>query len=190
MSWLIYPLPLNVRQGSYMYLASGCSSSGRDNTFPRVGTDIPQLCCWAEAAIGGDRANCEREPQASTEVPESYYDTMHHGQQFCVGDRVWYRNRTRTRQKKFLKPWCGPWKVLKALSDVTVTSDRAFSTFQGPHHGLRNFLSRPGSVTYLSHWEGEVEGRQTSLEEGGPLKNWIIWNYDFLHLKATRSPLS
>ena len=28
-------------------------------------------------------------------------------------------NRTRTRRKKFLKPWCGPWKVLEALSDVT-----------------------------------------------------------------------
>ena len=23
------------------------------------------------------------------------------------------------RRKKFLKPWCGPWKVVKALSDVT-----------------------------------------------------------------------
>ncbi|KAJ7381475.1 hypothetical protein OS493_001613 [Desmophyllum pertusum] len=34
-------------------------------------------------------------------------------------DRVWYRNRTRVRRKKFLKPWCGPWRVIKALSDVT-----------------------------------------------------------------------
>ena len=32
---------------------------------------------------------------------------------------MWYRKRTRTRRKKFIKPWCGPWKVLKALSDVT-----------------------------------------------------------------------
>ncbi|KAJ7371955.1 hypothetical protein OS493_022056 [Desmophyllum pertusum] len=29
------------------------------------------------------------------------------------------RNRTRVRRKKFLKPWCGPWRVIKALSDVT-----------------------------------------------------------------------
>ena len=36
-----------------------------------------------------------------------------------VGDRVWYRNRARTRRKKFLKPWCGPWKIVKALADVT-----------------------------------------------------------------------
>ena len=50
---------------------------------------------------------------------KAYYDTKRHGQRFRVGDRVWYRNRTRTRRKKFLKPWCGPWKVLKALSDVT-----------------------------------------------------------------------
>ena len=28
-----------------------------------------------------------------------------HGQRFRVGDRVWYSNRTRTRRKKFLKPW-------------------------------------------------------------------------------------
>ena len=52
-------------------------------------------------------------------LQKAYYDTKHHGQPFRVGDRVWYRNRTRTRRKKFLKPWCSPWKVLKALPDVT-----------------------------------------------------------------------
>ena len=50
---------------------------------------------------------------------KAYYDTKSHGQRFHVGDRVWYRNRTKTRQKKCFKPWCGPWKILKALSDVT-----------------------------------------------------------------------
>ena len=50
---------------------------------------------------------------------KAYYDTKCHGQRFHVGDRVWYRNRTRSRRKKFLKPWCGPWKVVTALSDVT-----------------------------------------------------------------------
>jgi len=32
---------------------------------------------------------------------------------------VWYRNRARAGRKKFLKPWCGPWEVVKVLSDVT-----------------------------------------------------------------------
>ena len=50
---------------------------------------------------------------------KAYYDTKCYGQQFHAGDRVWYRNRTRVRRKKFLKPWCGPWKVIKALSGVT-----------------------------------------------------------------------
>ena len=50
---------------------------------------------------------------------KAYYDTKCHGQRFHVGDRVWYRNRARSRRKKFLKPWCGPWKIVKALTDVT-----------------------------------------------------------------------
>ena len=50
---------------------------------------------------------------------KAYYDTKCHGQRFRVGGRVWYRNRTRPRRRKFLKPWFGPWKVVKALSDVT-----------------------------------------------------------------------
>ena len=45
----------------------------KTTTFPRVGTDIPWLCCWAEAAIGRDRADSEREPQASAEVLESLF---------------------------------------------------------------------------------------------------------------------
>ena len=52
-------------------------------------------------------------------LQKAYYDTKGHGQRFRTGHRVWYRNRFRTRWKKFLKPWCGPWKVLKALSDAT-----------------------------------------------------------------------
>ena len=31
---------------------------------------------------------------------------------------MWYKNRARTRRRKFLKPWCGPWRVVKFLSDV------------------------------------------------------------------------
>ena len=50
---------------------------------------------------------------------KAYYDTKYYGQRFRGGDRMWYRNRTRTRRKKFLKPRCGPWKAVKALSDVT-----------------------------------------------------------------------
>ena len=50
---------------------------------------------------------------------KAYYDTKCHGQRFHVGDRVWYRNRARSRRNKFLKPWCGPWKIVKALTDVT-----------------------------------------------------------------------
>ena len=50
---------------------------------------------------------------------KAYYDSKCHGQWFCVGDRVWYRNRTRSRRKKFIKPWCGPCRVVKAMSDVT-----------------------------------------------------------------------
>ena len=42
-----------------------------------------------------------------------------HGQRFLVGDRVWYKNRAMTRRRKFFKPWCGPWRVVKALFDVT-----------------------------------------------------------------------
>ena len=50
---------------------------------------------------------------------KAYYDTRCHGQRFHVGDQVWYQNRARRARKKFLKPWCGPWKIVKALSDVT-----------------------------------------------------------------------
>ena len=42
-----------------------------------------------------------------------------HGQRFLVGDRVWYKNRAMTRRRKFFKLWCGPWRVVKALFDVT-----------------------------------------------------------------------
>ena len=50
---------------------------------------------------------------------KAYYNTRCHGQRFHAGDRVWYRNRARTRRRRFLKPWCGPLKIVKALSDVT-----------------------------------------------------------------------
>ena len=31
--------------------------------------------------------------------------------------------RMRMRRRKFLKSWCGPWRVVKALSDVTYCID-------------------------------------------------------------------
>ncbi|KAL9965985.1 hypothetical protein ACROYT_G023988 [Oculina patagonica] len=61
------------------------------------------------------RENLKRAQKAQ----KAHYDTKCYGQRFHAGDRVWYRNRTRVRKKKFLKPWCGPWKVIKALSGVT-----------------------------------------------------------------------
>ena len=57
--------------------------------------------------------------QRAQKSQKAYYDTKCHGQRFQVGDRVWYRNRAKAERKKFLKPWCGPWKVVKVLSDVT-----------------------------------------------------------------------
>ena len=49
----------------------------------------------------------------------SCYGTKGNGQWFQVGERVWYRNRARALRKIFLSPWCGPWEVVKVLSDVT-----------------------------------------------------------------------
>ena len=57
--------------------------------------------------------------QRAQKSQKPYYDTKCHGQQFQVGDRVWYRNPAGGGRKEFLKPWCGPWKVVKVLSDVT-----------------------------------------------------------------------
>ena len=56
--------------------------------------------------------------QRSQKSQKAYYDAKCYGQQFQVGDQVWYRNQARMGRKKFLKPWCGPWKVVKVLSDV------------------------------------------------------------------------
>ena len=59
----------------------------------------------------------------SIQVPSSShgscYGTKGNGQWFQVGERVWYRNRARALRKIFLSPWCGPWEVVKVLSDVT-----------------------------------------------------------------------
>ena len=69
--------------------------------------------------VRGDRTASERKPPASTDVAKTYYDTKCHGQQFQVRGRVWYRNRARVGKNNFLKPWCGPWKVVNVLYDVT-----------------------------------------------------------------------
>lgn len=58
---------------------------------------------------------------------KSYYDTKCHGEHFRVGSWVWYKNRSRTRRRKFLKFWCGPWRVVKALSDVIALRRRGGS---------------------------------------------------------------
>ena len=57
--------------------------------------------------------------QRTQKSQKAYYDTKCHSQRIQVGDRVWYRNRARAGRKKFLKPWCGRWEVVKVLSDVT-----------------------------------------------------------------------
>ena len=87
-------------------------SQGLVQTYPDFVIEQKQQLEETEQIV---RENLKR----AQKLEKTYYDTKRHGQRFCVGDRVWYRNPTRTRQKKFLKPWCGPWKVLKALSDVT-----------------------------------------------------------------------
>ena len=55
---------------------------------------------------------------------KAYYDTKCHGQRFRVGNRVWHKNQARTRRRKFLKLWCGHWRVVKALSDVTYRTEK------------------------------------------------------------------
>ena len=87
-------------------------SQGVVQTYPDFVVEQKQQLEETEQIV---RENLKR----AQKLQKAYYDTKSHGQPFRVGDRVWYRNRTRTRRKKFIKPWCGPWKVLKALSDVT-----------------------------------------------------------------------
>ena len=87
-------------------------SQGSARTYPDYVVEQKQQLEETEQVV---RENLKR----AQKLQKAYYDTKCHGQRFHVGDRVWYKNRTRTRRKKFLKPWCGPWKVLKALSDVT-----------------------------------------------------------------------
>ena len=87
-------------------------SQGSTRTYPDYVVEQKQQLEETEQIV---RENLKRAQRSQ----KAYYDTKCHGQRFRVGDRVWYRNRTRTRRKKFLKPWCGPWKVVKALSDVT-----------------------------------------------------------------------
>ncbi|KAJ7354794.1 hypothetical protein OS493_030212 [Desmophyllum pertusum] len=91
---------------------------GTDASDSGLGAVLSQVQGGKEC--GGNRAASERKPQASTaQSQKACYDTKCYGHRFYAGDRVWYRNRTRVRRKKFLKPWCGPWRVIKALSDVT-----------------------------------------------------------------------
>ena len=87
-------------------------SQGSARTYPDYVVEQKQQLEETEQIV---RENLKRAQRSQ----KAYYDTKCHGQRFRVGDRVWYRNRTRTRRKKFLKPWCGPWKVVEALSDVT-----------------------------------------------------------------------
>ena len=60
-----------------------------------------------------------RENRRRAQVKQkTYYDTKSFGRRYQEGDRVWYRNRLRKARKKFMKRWCGPWRIVKALSDV------------------------------------------------------------------------
>ena len=79
---------------------------GSAQTYPDYDMEQKQQLEEAEQIM---RGNLER----AKKFQKAYYDTKRHCQWFRVGDRVWYKNWTRTRRKKFLTPWFGPWRVLK-----------------------------------------------------------------------------
>ena len=60
-----------------------------------------------------------RENLRRAQVKQKTYDSKSVGRLYQEGDRVWYRNRLRNARKKFIKRWCGPWRIVKALFDVT-----------------------------------------------------------------------
>ena len=74
-----------------------------------------RVYCWAETSGGENKAARVNKPKASTEIS----DTKYYGQPVHAGDQVWCRNWIRVKRKKFFKPWCGTWRVIKAPLNVT-----------------------------------------------------------------------
>ena len=88
------------------------STTGETGTYPQY---VAQQKEQIEATELLARENLHR----AQSKQKSYYNAKCHGQRYQVGDRVSYRNRTRKARKKFMKHWCGPWRVVKAMSEVT-----------------------------------------------------------------------
>ena len=89
------------------------------DTSPPSGTTYPEYVMQQRQQVEETEQLVRESLGQAWEKQKAYYDTKCHGQRFHEGDRVWYRNRARARRRKFIKPWCGPWRVIKALSDVT-----------------------------------------------------------------------
>ncbi|KAJ7330692.1 hypothetical protein OS493_021619 [Desmophyllum pertusum] len=51
---------------------------------------------FSRSVSGGNRAASERNLKRAQQSQNACYDTKCYGQRFHAGDRVWYRNRTRT----------------------------------------------------------------------------------------------
>ena len=89
-----------------------------DSTTGETGT-YPEYVAQQKRQIEATKLLVRQNLPRAQSKQKSYYDAKCRGQRYQVGDRVWYRNRTRKARKKFMKRWCGPWKVVKALSEVT-----------------------------------------------------------------------
>ena len=59
--------------------------------------------------------------KAAQKKQKDHYDVHSHGEPFKEGDRVWYYQKAvpRGKTKKLWRPWQGPWRIVKVLSDVT-----------------------------------------------------------------------
>ena len=164
-------------------------SQGSARTYPDYVVEQKQQLEETEQIV---RENLKRAQRSQ----KAYYDTKCHGQRFRVGDRVWYRNRTRTRRKKFLKPWCGPWKVVKALSDVTyrIEEERrkpgkrrqrkvVHFNYLKPCFSPPEIHEKPSQLTSSSHAEdtpqaenlrdGQQPSRGTLVDSGDVELEWL-----------------
>ena len=164
-------------------------SQGSARTYPNYVVEQKQQLEETEQIV---RENLKRAQRSQ----KAYYDTKCHGQRFRVGDRVWYRNRTRTRRKKFLKPWCGPWKVVKALSDVTyrIEEERrkpgkrrqrkvVHFNYLKPCFSPPEIHEKPSQLTSSSHAEdtpqaenlrdGQQPSRGTLVDSGDVELEWL-----------------
>lgn len=100
-----------------------------------------------------------------------------------------YINRTSPRRKKFLKPWCGSWRVVKALSDVTYRIEEE-GWKPGKHHQRKvvhfNDLlihGKPSQLTSAGHAEdtpqaenlrdGQQPSQGTLVDSGDVELEWL-----------------